>query len=98
MSYRCEAGCVSESIEVRDNPADGTFEIWVDGVRAGFTVYSDGDGVRTMPHTVVDEAYAGQGLSKRLDATRAAGLQVRPLCPAVAAFIEKNAEYADLVS
>ncbi len=93
---------MSESIEVRDNPADGTFEIWVDGVRAGFTVYSDRDGVRTMPHTVVDDAYSGQGLSKRLirealDATRAAGLQVRPLCPAVAAFIEKNAEYADLV-
>ena len=31
------------------------------------------------------------------DRLRAAGLQVRPVCPAVAGFIKKNPDYADLV-
>lgn len=96
-----------ERIEVRDNPTDGQFEIWVDDVRAGLTQYSDavtdGDGVRTFPHTEVDEAFGGRGLAttliqQALDATRAASLLVRPLCPAVARFIDKHPDYADLVA
>lgn len=90
------------AITVVDATDKGRFEVRVDGVRAGFTEYRDRDGVRTFPHTEVDDAYAGQGLAKRviregLDATRTAGLQVRPVCPAVSGFIKKNPEYADLV-
>ncbi|WP_235736730.1 GNAT family N-acetyltransferase [Nocardioides alcanivorans] len=89
-------------ISVVDAAEQGRFEVHVDGALVGFTEYSDRDGIRTFPHTEVDEAYAGQGLAKRvirdgLDATRAAGLQVRPVCPAVAGFIKKNPDYADLV-
>ena len=98
---------MSEEITVHDNPEAGQFEVHVDGVLAGFTAYSDavvdGVGIRTFPHTEVKEEFGGRGLSKiliqqALDATREAKLMVKPLCPAVAGFIEKNPAYGDLVA
>ena len=76
--------------------------ITVDGRDAGYADYIQGDGVRDFHHTVIDPAFRGQGLSKpliqaALDDTRAAGDKVRPLCSAVAGFIEKHPEYQDLV-
>jgi predicted GNAT family acetyltransferase len=43
----------------------------------------------------------GRGIGSRLvrgvlDIARAEGLKVRPLCPFVAAYIDKHPEYADL--
>ena len=74
----------------------------VDGRDAGHADYIQGDGVRDFHHTVIDPEFRGQGLSKpliqaALDDTRAAGDKVRPLCSAVAGFIEKHPEYRDLV-
>ena len=88
------------STEVTD--AGTRFEIHVDGAPAGFADYDDSDGVRTFSHTEVDPAFQGQGLASTLirgalDATRAAGLGVRPVCPAVLGFIAKREEYVDLV-
>ena len=76
--------------------------ITVDGRDAGYADYIQGDGVRDFHHTVIDPEFGGQGLSKpliqaALDDTRAAGDKVRPLCSAVAGFIEKHPEYRDLV-
>ena len=76
--------------------------ITVDGRDAGYADYIQGDGVRDFHHTVIDPEFLGQGLSKpliqaALDDTRAAGDKVRPLCSAVAGFIEKHPEYQDLV-
>ncbi|WP_314823605.1 GNAT family N-acetyltransferase [Corynebacterium matruchotii] len=76
--------------------------ITVDGRDAGYADYIQGDGVRDFHHTVINPEFRGQGLSKpliqaALDDTRAAGDKVRPLCSAVAGFIEKHPEYRDLV-
>ena len=76
--------------------------ITVDGRDAGYADYIQGDGVRDFHHPVIDPEFRGQGLSKpliqaALDDTRAAGDKVRPLCSAVAGFIEKHPEYRDLV-
>ncbi|WP_314859792.1 GNAT family N-acetyltransferase [uncultured Corynebacterium sp.] len=76
--------------------------ITVDGRDAGYADYIQGDGVRDFHHTVIDPEFRGQGLSKpliqaALDDTRAAGDKVRPLCSAVAGFIEKHPEYRDLI-
>ena len=76
--------------------------ITVDGRDAGYADYIQGDGVRDFHHTVIDPEFRGQALSKpliqaALDDTRAAGDKVRPLCSAVAGFIEKHPEYRDLV-
>ncbi len=101
----------NEQVTTADNPAARRFELQVDGTLAGYTEYhditstdaaSDPD-VRVLPHTVVLSDFEGRGLSKpliqaALDATRAAGLLVRPDCSSVAHFIEKFPEYADLVA
>jgi predicted GNAT family acetyltransferase len=88
--------------EVRDNPAEHRFEIWVDGELAGFADYRDREGVRSFLHTEIDSAYEGRGFGSRLIGqslylTRAAGLGVLPFCPFVKAYIGRHQEYADLI-
>ena len=89
-------------ITLRDNAEASRFEILSGDEVAGFASYSvDGD-VVTMPHTVVAEAYDGQGLGGRLvsfalDAVREQGRRVRPVCPFVKGYIERHEDYADLV-
>lgn len=77
------------------------FSISVDGQKAGFTEYLDHDGQRVFPHTEVDDQFEGRGLGtilvrEALEATRDAGLLIVPVCPMVAAFIDKNSEFAAL--
>lgn len=80
------------------------FIIEVDGEVAGFAEYAPtaaGD-VRDFNHTVVHPEFRGQGLSSTLiksalDETREAGMHIIPTCSAVAHFVSKNHEYADLV-
>jgi predicted GNAT family acetyltransferase len=96
----------SESVSVVNVPERQRFEISVDGTFAGFTEYVDGTGdhagERTFPHTVIEEEFGGRGLSTlliqtALDAARVADLAVLPQCSAVAGFIAKHDDYADLV-
>lgn len=83
--------------------ADGQYEIVVDGVVAGFTQFKDGPGgVLSFPHTVVEDAYEGQGLASRLvrealDDVRTQGRLIHPFCPYVTSWIEKHPDYRDLV-
>ena len=88
--------------EVTDNPALSRYEMLVDGVTA-FVVYRrDGDVVELV-HTEVPQTLSGRGVGSALargtlDLTRAAGLKIRPLCPFIAAFIQRHPDYADLVA
>ena len=89
--------------EVVDNADAGRFELKSGDEVLGYTDYSVADGVMTLPHTVVDEAYSGQGhagtiVSAALDSARERGLKVRPVCSYVASYIKKHPEYADLVA
>lgn len=89
-------------ITMRDNADAGRFEILVDDEVAGFAEYSVADGVATMPHTVVEKAFDGQGLGSKLavfalDTVRERGLSVRPLCPFIRGYIDRHEAYADLV-
>ena len=82
---------------------DGRYEIVVDGVVAGFTEVREHDGgVLALPHTVVEDAYAGQGLASRLarealDDIRSRGRLVHPFCSYVTSWIQKHPDYRDLV-
>jgi predicted GNAT family acetyltransferase len=89
-------------IEVVPVPEDRRFEIRVDGVRAGHTEYVRKGGLVIFTHTEIDPAFEGRGLGSRLargalDAVRAEGAPIVPLCPFVAGYIEKHPEYDDLV-
>lgn len=92
----------TSAITVRDVPERSRFEIYVDGEFAGFTEYHDRGKLRVFPHTVIEEAFGGRGLSgtlvrQALDTMRAEGRSILPLCPVVRGFIVKHPEYADLV-
>ena len=87
---------------VRDNPGSQRYEIMADGVVAGFAQYRLRPGLIAFIHTEVDEAMTGRGLASTLIASalqdaRARSLAVLPFCPFVNAYIQRHAEYADLV-
>jgi predicted GNAT family acetyltransferase len=78
------------------------FTIAVDGKTVGSTAYTDTGGSREFPHTEVDDAYGGRGLAtivigEALAQTRSEGLRIVPTCTAVASYIDKHSEYADIV-
>lgn len=86
---------------VRNNTDENRYEISIDGHLAA-TYYRIADGVITFIHTEVPDALAGRGVGSKLikgalDQVRAAGLKVVPQCPFVRAYIEKHADYADLL-
>lgn len=87
------------TIEIRDNPGEGRYELLVDGEQAGSAEYRDREGRRIFVHTVVDDAYAGRGLGNRLakgvlDDALARGLHVVPRCPFIRAWLERHPDYA----
>jgi predicted GNAT family acetyltransferase len=90
------------SIEVRDNPQEARYEIYVDGEQAGLLEYERNDGTLVLIHTEVDDAHQGQGLAAKLvaaalDAARQAQLPVRPDCPYVRTYLERHPDQLDLV-
>ncbi len=87
---------------VQDNPDESRYEIAVDGEVAGVAVYRRAEDRVVFTHTEVDDGHEGEGLGSQLvkaalDDVRAAGRQIVPACPFVSAYIERHAEYADLV-
>lgn len=87
---------------VTDNLAAHRFELKA-GDHVAVASYSLAPGVITFTHTEVPPALSGQGVGSRLargalEQVRARGLKVVPKCPFIAAFIAKNAEFADLVA
>ncbi len=88
--------------QVRDNAARNRFELEVDG-HVAFTAYDLAPGMITFTHTVVPKALGGRGVGSALargalDQVRAKGLKVVAQCPFIAAFIQKNADYQDLLA
>ncbi|WP_063040929.1 GNAT family N-acetyltransferase [Nocardia grenadensis] len=88
--------------EVRNNTALERFEITVGGEVAGYTEYQDTAGERAFVHTEVDPRFDGRGCARALvaaalDATRAEGLGVLPMCRMVQHFIESSPQYLSLV-
>jgi predicted GNAT family acetyltransferase len=104
MKHDQQAGAPGTArFALADNPAQGRYELRAEGELAAWAEYRrDGDTMR-FTHTEVQEAYEGQGLASRLasfalDDARRQGLRAVPDCPFMARYIERHAEYADLVA
>ena len=87
--------------DIVNNKARHRYELAVDGHIAA-TYYAIADGVITFIHTEVPPELGGQGIASKLirgalDQVRAEGLKVIAQCPFVKAFIDKHADYQDLL-
>jgi predicted GNAT family acetyltransferase len=90
-------------IEVSDAPEEHRYIVAVDGERAGFLDYKIRGNVFVALHTEIDPSFGGQGLGsilvrQVLDAVRASGRRLSPVCPFVQGSLEGHPEYRDLVS
>jgi predicted GNAT family acetyltransferase len=88
---------------VIDHPDAGRYEITADGERVGFVTYRLTPGEITFLHAEIDPTREGSGFGSRLvagalDDARARGLKVRPVCPFVAAYIERHPDTQDLLA
>jgi predicted GNAT family acetyltransferase len=97
---RCEDQAVE--IQLTDAAERSRYEAHLDGELAGFILYRRSDERIALVHTEVAPAFEGKGIAAALarhalDDARAAGLQVRPLCPFVAAWISRHLDYLDIV-
>jgi predicted GNAT family acetyltransferase len=86
---------------VRDNPAAQRFELDVDGALAVALYRIEGD-TMMFTHTEVPPRLRGRGIASKLvrgalDAARARGMRVMPLCSFVAEYIRRHTEVQDLV-
>jgi uncharacterized protein len=86
---------------VVNNKTRHRYELAVEGHIAA-TYYSLADGVITFIHTEVPPELGGRGVASTLirgalDQVRADGLKVIAQCPVVKAFIDKHADYQDLL-
>lgn len=87
---------------ITHNAALSRFETTVDG-RLCVCVYHRRDGAALFTHTEVPPALQGRGIAAALvqaalDWARAEGLQVRPLCSYVAAYMRRHPATQDLLA
>ncbi len=87
---------------VVDNPDNSRFDLILGDKPAGLIAYVRQGRNIELVHTEVDPAYEGHGYGSvlaqgALDAARAEGLTVWPLCPFVQSYLKRHPEYLDLV-
>ena len=88
--------------QIRNDTARHAYVLTVDGREVGHLSYILFAGAVDLEHTEIAESHAGQGLAGELarhalSDIRDRGLNAMITCPAVASFVAKNPEFADLV-
>jgi predicted GNAT family acetyltransferase len=84
-------------------PEASRYELRLGGRLIGLAAYRRRDGRIAFTHTEVDESCEGRGFGSRLAAealadARRQGLEIVPLCPFIAHYIERHPEYEQLVA
>jgi predicted GNAT family acetyltransferase/glutaredoxin len=97
------AAGMPEEAEVVNVPEENRYELRLDGRLIGLAAYHRRNGRIAFTHTEVDESCEGRGFGSKLasaaleDAERN-GLEVVPLCPFIARYIERHPQYEPLVA
>lgn len=87
---------------VRHDSAQQRYELLVDGQPLGVAAYSERGERMVFTHTEVDPSLSGQGLGsllakRALEDARRRGKRVVAQCEFIAKYIERHAEWQDLV-
>jgi hypothetical protein len=93
----------SEIEALVDNPDQARFELRIDDDVVGWAEYLPAGDSVIIAHTEIAKDHEGEGLGglllrATLDAIRARGKTVIPICPFAAAYIERNPELAEFVA
>ena len=88
--------------EIHHDPVARRFTTRVDGLEAEVTYHYDGD-LLVINHTGVPRSLEGRGIASALvralfEFARETGARVRPACSYAAAWVERHAQYADLLA
>ena len=88
--------------KVVDVPEANRYELRLSDRLIGLAAYRRRDGRIAFTHTEVHESWEGRGFGSRLaaaalDDARRQGLDVVPLCPFIARYIERHPEYEGLL-
>lgn len=92
---------MSTSVSRQSTP--DRFEITSDDKVAGFAQFVDSSDRRIFSHTEIGEEFGGQGLAgilvqEAVDATRADGKTIVPVCSYVHKWLTKHPEHSDITS
>ena len=92
-----------ENAVIVDVPEDSRYELRLGDRVIGFIEYRLREGRIVLLHTEIDEECEGRGFGSRfvsatLEDVRRRGLEVAPLCPFVARYIELHPEWHELVA
>lgn len=90
-------------LNIRHNPEQSRYEAYNSaGQQVGHLAYEDMGTAALLTHTEIDPGYGGQGYGTELvrgalEGFREQGKMIVPECVFVAAFLQKNPEYLELV-
>ncbi|MDY3307499.1 GNAT family N-acetyltransferase [Psychrobacter sanguinis] len=92
---------MTQAVDITHNQAANRFETTIEG-HTGFISYQDQDDRIVYDHTIVPSELGGKGVGSALvkhalDYARSEGKKVVPTCSFVASYINKHAEYQDLL-
>ncbi|MFC3963135.1 GNAT family N-acetyltransferase [Nocardia jiangsuensis] len=87
-----------ESVEVVREDDKQRYTIRYEGEQAGFAKYEERGDETVFTHTEIDDKFGGKGLGKALaqfavEDTIARNRTIRPICPFIKAFLDKNEQY-----
>ncbi len=90
----------ANELNIVHNQAESRFEIWIDNQLSKLDYIRDGSTI-VMTHVGVHPDQRGQGVAGKLtevalEYAKAESLRVIPMCSYVAAYIRRNAKYAEL--
>lgn len=92
---------MTQVVDITHNQAANRFETTIEG-HTGFISYQDQGDRIVYDHTIVPSELGGKGVGSALvkhalDYARNEGKKVIPTCSFVASYINKHAEYQDLL-
>lgn len=91
-----------DKLEVKQNDAENTFEVWIDGYLSKLDYMLD-DKNFVITHVGVYPEFRGQGVAGKIVETalqyaKENSLRVVPMCSYAAAYIRRNPQYLDLTN
>ena len=91
-----------DKLEVSHNPANQTFEVWIDGQLSKLDYIQDAKNF-VITHVGVYPEHRGQGIAGKiveagLQYARENSLRVVPMCSYAAAYIRRNPQHLELTN